>query len=267
MKKIILLLGAILYANILFAKFLTTGTITTDNKYRSGGLGIGYVTAPAFSVNKFMVNGNATFSGNVGVGTVAPTAKLHVPTGIVKIDDGSLEIGNPPAHWTDASSNWGIKSARSIMVRNFDIYNEIAVHGNGGSIQMAVANCIGCYSNNAKIGDAVLRGLTSGSLIISNEQTGDIRFETTATPYPAINSQTRVLIDKTGCVGIGTGNAILNPLEKLAVNGLIHTKEVKVDLLNWPDFVFEKNYNLPSLKFVENQIRTKGHLSNIPSAE
>ncbi|MFY7672495.1 hypothetical protein ACOSP6_15545 [Tenacibaculum sp. MEBiC06402] len=70
-------------------------------------------------------------------------------------------------------------------------------------------------------------------------------------------------IARSGNVGIGTSN----PDAKLAVNGTVHAKEVRVDLNNWPDYVFENNYKLPSLEEVEKQIKEKGHLSNIPSAE
>lgn len=66
-----------------------------------------------------------------------------------------------------------------------------------------------------------------------------------------------------GNVGIG----ISNPANKLDVNGLIHAKEVKVDLQNWPDYVFKKAYNLMSLSEIENFILEKGHLPNVPSAD
>ena len=64
-----------------------------------------------------------------------------------------------------------------------------------------------------------------------------------------------------GNVGIGT----TNPTNKLDVNGTIHSKEVKVDMNGWPDFVFKKEYNLPTLDEVEKHIAEKGHLENIPS--
>ena len=59
-----------------------------------------------------------------------------------------------------------------------------------------------------------------------------------------------------GNVGIGQ----TNPNNKLDVNGTIHSKEVKVDMTGWSDFVFQKGYKLPSLVQVEKHITEKGHL-------
>jgi len=66
-----------------------------------------------------------------------------------------------------------------------------------------------------------------------------------------------------GNVGIG----IPNPNNKLDVNGTIHSKEVKVDMTGWSDFVFKKEYNLPTLEQIEKHIAEKGHLENIPNEE
>ncbi|WP_405206020.1 hypothetical protein [Aquimarina sp. LLG6339-5] len=65
-----------------------------------------------------------------------------------------------------------------------------------------------------------------------------------------------------GFVGIGTTNS---SGFKLAVNGNIRAKEIKVET-NWADYVFKEDYNLPTLQQVEDHINTKGHLINIPSA-
>ena len=73
----------------------------------------------------------------------------------------------------------------------------------------------------------------------------------------------KVRINESGNVGIGT----TNPTNKLDVNGTIHSKEVKVDMNGWSDFVFKKEYNLPTLQEVEKHINEKGHLENIPSEE
>lgn len=53
---------------------------------------------------------------------------------------------------------------------------------------------------------------------------------------------------------------------KLAVGGSIGAQEIKVEVGNWSDFVFEESYNLPTLEEVENHIIEKGHLKGIPSA-
>lgn len=51
----------------------------------------------------------------------------------------------------------------------------------------------------------------------------------------------------------------------VSVNGHIHTKEVKVDLNGWSDFVFENNYELRTLEEVEKHIAENGYLPEIPS--
>lgn len=66
-----------------------------------------------------------------------------------------------------------------------------------------------------------------------------------------------------GKLGIGTTNP---GSWKLAVNGNIRAKEVKVET-GWSDFVFENDYNLPTLEEVEKYINEKRHLKDIPSAE
>jgi len=75
---------------------------------------------------------------------------------------------------------------------------------------------------------------------------------------------TKVLIlTQNGNVGIGT----TTPDTKLAVNGKIRAHEIKVEIANWPDYVFTKDYHLPSLSDTENHIKEKGHLQGIPSAK
>tara|TARA_B110000908_G_C10126573_1_gene390174 strand:- start:217 stop:954 length:738 start_codon:yes stop_codon:yes gene_type:complete len=68
-----------------------------------------------------------------------------------------------------------------------------------------------------------------------------------------------------GNVGIGTADT---KGFKLGVHGKIAAEEVKVALYNnWADFVFEKEYKLPTLKEVESHIKENGHLKDIPSAK
>lgn len=68
-----------------------------------------------------------------------------------------------------------------------------------------------------------------------------------------------------GNVGIGTNN----PQAKLAVNGEILAKSVRVNTTNtyWPDYVFRNDYNLMSLRELEQYVNKYKHLPNIPSAQ
>ncbi|WP_281232410.1 hypothetical protein [Flavobacterium gelatinilyticum] len=74
-------------------------------------------------------------------------------------------------------------------------------------------------------------------------------------------------VNKLLIMGNNVGIGIANPTNKLDVNGIIHSKEVKVDMNGWSDFVFKKEYNLPTLEEVEKHINEKGHLKDIPSEE
>ena len=49
--------------------------------------------------------------------------------------------------------------------------------------------------------------------------------------------------------------------------GLLRTREIIVDAQVWPDYVFDKDYDLMPLSEVEEFIETNGHLPNVPSAE
>jgi hypothetical protein len=64
-------------------------------------------------------------------------------------------------------------------------------------------------------------------------------------------------------VGIGT----TNPTSKLTVAGNINSREVKVSVDAGADFVFEKDYALPSLQEVEKFVTENKHLPEIASAK
>ncbi len=52
----------------------------------------------------------------------------------------------------------------------------------------------------------------------------------------------------------------------LAVNGTISGKEIVCQISGLPDYVFEDDYDLPTLNEVEEHIKEYGHLKDIPSA-
>ena len=68
-------------------------------------------------------------------------------------------------------------------------------------------------------------------------------------------------------VAIGTTDNYIPTGFTLAVGGKMIAEEIKVRLrADWPDYVFEENYNKPTLEELEASIVENGHLPNIPSA-
>ena len=78
------------------------------------------------------------------------------------------------------------------------------------------------------------------------------------------NIANQLVMNEVGNVGIGTTGLMT---AKLAVNGLIRGKEIKVETTNfWPDYVFKPEYQLTSLSETEQFINENGHLPEIPKA-
>lgn len=68
-------------------------------------------------------------------------------------------------------------------------------------------------------------------------------------------------------VGIGTTNFIDGvDTYRLSVSGAVRAHRVRV-YTTWADYVFNKDYHLPSLEEVEQHIKDNGHLIDIPSAK
>ena len=57
-------------------------------------------------------------------------------------------------------------------------------------------------------------------------------------------------------------------LLELTSDGVLRSREIIIDAeSNWPDYVFDDDYSLLSLKETENFININGHLPGVPSAE
>ncbi len=181
-----------------------------------------------FSDGVRVMGTKTVFDGNVGIGTATPSEKLQVK-GLIKINKATTEDNNSPG---------------LVLAGNDDFLYD------------------GQYINHYGFG---FHGYQDGATSFVEPSNSYI------SGYFGIDffssGQNRMRISRDGIVSIGT---VERPAGyKLAVAGNIISEEVKVKLQNsgWPDYVFEKNYSLPSLKNVEQQINQYGHLKDIPSAK
>ena len=74
----------------------------------------------------------------------------------------------------------------------------------------------------------------------------------------------RFTVQAGGNVGIGTSDT---RGYKLAVNGNIRAREIKVEAEPWPDYVFKPAYRLPSLQELKAYIDKNQHLPEMPSEQ
>lgn len=86
-----------------------------------------------------------------------------------------------------------------------------------------------------------------------------------------LSSTGNLTVTGNGTHYIQNGNVAIGTTDpkgyKLAVAGNMIAESVKVKLQGtWPDYVFTKEYQLPTLFEIEKHIKEKGHLPGIPSA-
>lgn len=105
--------------------------------------------------------------------------------------------------------------------------------------------------------------------IMGNSNIDSAKFLGTKNSQPLIvktNNTERLRVDSSGKVLIATQLAPAN--YKLAVGGNIIAERITVKLVsNWADYVFDKDYKLPSLQEIEEYIKKHRHLPGIPSAK
>ena len=144
--------------------------------------------------------------------------------------------------------------------------NKLSIVDNSGSLFIA------SYAGGKKYEDYTYTGISYGEAILagSSANIGYMSHRSDKSlsglyfvNYGESEKLSSLFIRSGGNVGIGTSN----PKNKLDVKGTIHSQEVNVDMDGWSDFVFKKEYNLPTLAEVEKHIAEKGHLENIPSEE
>ncbi len=186
-----------------------------------------------------------TDNGKMGIGTDSPQNNLEIVSSAANLS--GLRITNLKTTTPTASNG-----------------KTLSIDANGDVILVTAT------SSSASTSDLTLDGTNSWAL-----QTPDGPSETDLIITPKIGAAFSTTAQTTfknngnvyftGNIGIGTTDT---KGYKFAVAGNMVTEKVFVKKqANWPDFVFEKNYELPSLQSVEAFIKENKHLPNIPSAK
>jgi len=256
MKNLFLFLSLFLsLSSLVHAQWTTNGTVTSTNN--SIGIGTtgpvskldvnGAISIKGINVNDYSLIGVSTdgtyviASGSRIKGTYTltfeaanrvQTVELHISANQYDGATSVSVLSNTSYGANTIMSNFRtlFNADMSTVYLVFDVANR-----NGGTLVTAYFNGTGAY--NANWGGTLPTGATVQGF------------------YPlAVNG---------GNVGIGT----LTPKETLSVNGNIRSKQVKVELANWPDYVFKKDYRLPSLQEVKAYIDQNQRLPEIPSEQ
>ncbi|PTQ92447.1 hypothetical protein C8P68_11247 [Mucilaginibacter yixingensis] len=181
--------------------------------------------------------------GNVGIGTTTPQKSLHVVGTGATLDGGDTFpfLGGGAV----IQANTGNRSTTNGAQLEFAIPADV----NGGNVWG--------QARIVTIGDNSLDHNATGKMILGTRRS----FNKLGTGNQWYYGND-ITIDGSGNVGIGT----TTPREALSVNGTIRSKQVKVEIANWPDFVFKPAYSLSPLSEVKAYIDQNQHLPEVPAA-
>ncbi|MBO9620540.1 MAG: hypothetical protein J7539_16065 [Niabella sp.] len=164
----------------------------------------------------------------------------------INSDNGNVGIGTTtPGNRLDVNGNMVALGGLASVISSPDIGGTISLGNpaktaNGTASTWRIFNMSGGYGNSLQFWAYDNLGCASGGMCAN-----------------------RFTIMDNGYVGIGTNT----PREMLSVNGNIRSREIKVETVNWPDYVFKPAYQLTPLDKLENYIKVNGHLPEVLSAK
>lgn len=177
-------------------------------------------------------------NGNIGVGTNNPQQQFEVVNGNRAVSFNNAIAGVTTGGILAISrADDGMKTM--YLGPSAAPADDNVIYGSGGGAELRL----------------VSGGLASGGFGFYINMDNSTAFASTR-PTPVMK------IDGLGNVGIGDPT----PDAKLAVNGTVRSKEVLVTTTGgWPDYVFNPDYKLPTLKEVRSYIDQHHHLPEVPS--
>lgn len=232
----------------------------------------------AASETKFDIrtNGNTYFNGgNVGIGIITPTALFEVNDNINNDWLSKMYNGGGAGLGLLVQSGYGGSHSNNdgiiLQLEDGNGNSRMKVQSNG-KVGIGTVSPTALLEVNDNINGNWLSKMYNGGgdglgLLVQSGYGGAQSNNTgTILQLEDGNGNLRMKVQSNGKVGIGTND--IPDGYQLAIAGPVIAEEIDVQLEGqWPDFVFEKEYKLPTLKEVERHILRKGHLQNIPSQE
>jgi hypothetical protein len=268
-------------------------------------------TSERYSLNFFTGEGNNRMiidgeSGNVGIGTTAPTSRLdvagnaHVSGDLIINNTTAISSGRIGRFANGTASAPAYSFSGNINTGMFQPATDILAFSTGGTERVRIASNgdVGIGTNSPastlhvkrSSGSSqvlVVESVTgnSGILLKSNAQNKGYFWWDNASQFMAVGpgSISNSIIFKESNLGVGctpsdqyklevagaarlNGSLYITDNNNVYVNGEIHAKKFRATYNPWPDYVFDPDYELPGLCEIEYFVTTNRHLPGLPSA-
>ncbi|SHJ13514.1 Fibronectin type III domain-containing protein [Arenibacter nanhaiticus] len=205
--------------------------------------------------------GDSVFFDSVSITAAGGGGDNQPPSAVTSLSASGTTATSTNLNWNASTDNVGV-TGYTIFQNGTQVGSPTNTFFNVTGLNPSTS-----YAFTARARDAAGNTSASGNTVNVTTESGGGG----ATDYTSMNAnlftvdwRARDLFANRN-VGIGTTNT---QGHRLAVAGSIIAEEVKVALqTNWPDYIFKKDYRLPSLEEVELQIIERGYLLNIPSSK
>ena len=245
----------------------------------------------------WVINGTNLFynTGNVGIGVIEPEATLDID-GTIRISsltelsgdyklvfsnsDGELFNDNIPLydnmgnHFMEqdliTGNNWIRNDAESEDGIFIDDAGNVGIGTNQPTgkldLSMGSGKKIQFLASESNTGEVWIVGEDNAfGMVLEDSGLGKLMMSEGATASSVINFYSN------GKIGIGNTTPATGTSHRLFVEGGLTSEEVVINGLdkngNWPDYVFQSDYELMSVSELADYIKNNDHLPGIPTAE
>ncbi|MEM9337680.1 MAG: hypothetical protein AAGA66_03065 [Bacteroidota bacterium] len=234
-----------------------TGGKTVMTFTENGNVGIGTTTPGDFKLaihasndyySNIRLTNNANVSNGVQFGNVA---RLNNDAEIWNFENAFFRIGTNNTERFRVAADGKIGIGTSDPIVKLDIRSSLWV-GSNSSNGLFISNNLDRY------------GVGNTNVLIETQNSTPLQIRASGDADLVLGSTSEIMrLNGEGNVGIGTST----PSHKLEVFGTIRAIEIRCEAPPWPDYVFEEDYELPSIESVESFIKSEGHLPEMPTAE